>query len=141
MGRYLKNTKAKVGEYSLRLPFGTTSERSAYPKNGQAMYNTDTNSVDIFINDNWRSFAIAGSVTIVKDSFTGDASTDIFGPMSYSYSGGEEAQVLVFVDNVHQNPGVAYTFDGSNNITFTSPPPNGKTIIVLHNFSSTNYTG
>lgn len=141
MGRHLKNTKIKVGEYTVRLPFGSTTQRPASPVVGQMRYNTTTNAVEIYINGNWRQNTVVGPVTIVKDSFSGDGSTTVFGAMSYSYTASQEAQVLVFIDNVHQNPGVAYTFNGTTNITFTSPPPNGKTIIVLHNYSSTEYIG
>ena len=57
--------------------------------------------------------------------------------MSYSYSNGDEPQVLVFLNTVYQNPGVNYTFDGSDDITFTSTPPNSATILVLHNYAGT----
>ena len=43
-----------------------------------------------------------------------------------------ETDILVFVGGVFQNPGVSYTVDGTDDITFTSAPPNGETIIILH---------
>jgi len=57
--------------------------------------------------------------------------------MGYSYTSGQEAQVIVYVGNVYQNPTVAYTFNGTTTITFTSPPPLGQTVVILHNLAST----
>jgi hypothetical protein len=73
----------------------------------------------------------------VKDSFTGDNTTSIFGPMSYAYTAGQEAQVIAVVNNVIQNPGVGFTFDGSTNITFTATPTSSAPIYILHNYAST----
>jgi hypothetical protein len=42
--------------------------------------------------------------------------------------------MLVFVGNVFQNPGMAYTVDG-NKISFTSTPPDGQYIVILHGFA------
>ena len=58
--------------------------------------------------------------------------------MSKSYGSGSEANVLVFVGQVYHNPGIAYTFNGTTTVTFTSAPATGtNNILLLHNFSST----
>jgi hypothetical protein len=57
--------------------------------------------------------------------------------MSKTYNSGQEAQVLVFLNTVYQNPGINYTFNGTTNIHFTSVPTGGAVILVLHNIAST----
>jgi hypothetical protein len=57
--------------------------------------------------------------------------------MSKTYTSGQEAQVLVFLNTVYQNPGVNYTFNGTTNIHFTSVPGAAAVILVLHNIAST----
>ena len=56
--------------------------------------------------------------------------------MTQSYAPGHEAEILVFIGNIFQNPGVAYTVNGYT-ITFTSVPDLGMKIVILHNFNST----
>ena len=51
--------------------------------------------------------------------------------MRYKYPKNNEIYVRIYVHNVFQNPGVAYTIDDYS-ITFTSPPPDGHAIVVLH---------
>lgn len=43
-----------------------------------------------------------------------------------------ETDVVVFIGNIYQEPAVAYTVNGTTQITFTSPPPLKNTIVVLH---------
>jgi hypothetical protein len=137
MGRLLKNTVFKSGSYTLGIPTGTSSvgPDSAVP--GQTRFNTTTGKLEFYDDGAWQAFAREGSATITKDTFTGDNVNSVFGPMSFSYSASQEAQVLVFLNTVFQNPGVNYTFDGTTNITFTSIPPSSATIVLLHGFSST----
>ena len=136
MGRSLKNTKIKVGETTAKLPGGSTTLRPSSSSNGQIRYNTTDNVLEAYINGSWSTLRVAGAASITKDTFTGDGSTLVFGPMSFSYTAGQEKTVLVFINNVFQNPGVAFTFDGTTNITFTSPPPLGHTIVLLHGYAS-----
>ena len=60
--------------------------------------------------------------------------------MSHTYNLGEEAQTLVYVNTVWQNPGVNYIFNGSTNIHFTSVPGTAAVIVVLHNYATTTTT-
>ena len=137
MGRHVKNTELKAGESAVRTPTGSNAERPTNPVSGQIRYNTSLSKLEFYDNDSWEQVGKEGSVTIVKDTFAGNAIADTFGPMSYSYSNGNEPQVLVFLNTVYQNPGVNYTFDGSDDITFTSTPPDSATILVLHNYAGT----
>jgi hypothetical protein len=136
LGRSLKNTKIKVGETTAKIPGGSTTLRPSSSSNGQIRYNTTDNVLEAYINGSWSTLRVAGAASITKDTFTGDGSTLVFGPMSFSYTAGQEKTVLVFINNVFQNPGVAFTFDGTTNITFTSPPPLGHTIVLLHGYAS-----
>jgi hypothetical protein len=136
LGRSLKNTKIKVGETTAILPGGSTTLRPGTSSNGQIRYNTTDNVIEAYVNGSWSSLRTTGAASITKDTFTGDGSTLTFSPMSFTYSAGQEKLVLVFINNVFQNPGVAFTFDGTSTITFTSPPPLGHTIVLLHGYAS-----
>jgi len=138
MGRYIKNTQIESGSYAARVPHAISSVGPTSPVNGMIKYDDTTDNLQFYKNSSWNSVPKVGSVTIQKDTFVAVSPTIIYGPMVKSYNAGQEASVLVFIGNVFQNPGVAFTFDGSTNITFTSVPPNGQSIIVLHNYNSTN---
>lgn len=136
MGRMLKNTVTKTGSYAIGLPVGTSSVGPDAPTVGQARWNTTTSRLEYYDGSAWAAIAHEGNVTIVKDSFTGDNSNVIFRSMTYSYNAGQEAQTIVVVNNVIQNPGVAYTYMGNTAIKFTSAPTTSAAIYVLHNFAS-----
>jgi hypothetical protein len=146
MGRFVKNREVPSQGYSARMPNGGTALRTSSPVSGLFRFNEDTNLVEVYYSGAWNSVAKVGVSTIVKDSQgagspganleAADGSRVTF-TMSQSYASGKEAQVLIYVGNVFQNPGVAYTFNGTTTVTFTSPPPLGQTIIILHNFPST----
>jgi hypothetical protein len=137
MGRMLKNTVFKTGSYALGVPVGSSSVGPDAPTVGQARWNTTTSRLEYYTGSVWAAVAKEGNVTIVKDSFTGDNSNVIFRAMTYSYDAGQEAQTIVVVNNVIQNPGVAYTYMGNTAIKFTSAPTGSAPIYVLHNFAST----
>lgn len=136
MGRYLKNTHIPSAGYGAVLPYGPTSLRPAFPVNGEMRFNSSTNKVEVYYQNVWNSIAKVGQVTITKDTFTGDSVTTNF-TMTTSYTAGQENRIIAVVGNVFQNPGVAFTVSGFT-ISFTSPPPFGQTIIVLHGFASTD---
>ena len=108
------------------------------PVVGQARWNTSTSRFEYYTGSAWLATAHEGNVTIVADTaFTGTGSRILFEPMSYSYSSGQEAQVLVFVGTVYQIPVTNYTFAGNASIQFVSPPSGSAAITILHNFAST----
>ncbi len=138
MGHMLKNTVFRSGSHALGIPVGTSSIGPDSPQNGQARYNTTTGKLEFYNNSLWNAVAKEGNVTIVADTaFTGTGSRVLFEPMSYSYSSGQEAQVLVFVGTVYQIPGTNYNFAGNSSIQFISAPSNLSSITILHNFAST----
>lgn len=138
MGHMLKNTKFKTGSYALGLPVGTSSIGPLPAVVGQTRWNTTTNRMEYYTGSVWYAVAHEGNVSIVKDSFTGDGINSVFGPMTYTYTAGQEPQVIAVVNNVIQNPGVGFTFFGNSSIRFTSVPGNTNPIYILHNYSSTS---
>ena len=152
MGRFASNRQIKGQSYSIQLPQATTAFNYGNPAViGSIRFVTDTNVVQYYdaTNSIWQTFAKVGNATIKKDSSltplgggatlsTPNSVLTTF-TMSTSYASGSEAQVLVFLGGVYQNPGVAYTFSGtaSTTVTFTSAPPTGQVLVILHNFAST----
>lgn len=138
MARSVKNPKAQSGvTASLTIPSGTTAKRPADATLGATRFNTSFSKLELWDGTTWRLLASEGTTVITKDTFTGDGSSTVFGAMSFAKESNDETSVLVFVGNVHQNPGSAYTFDGSDNIIFTSPPPDTHSIVVIHGLNST----
>jgi hypothetical protein len=147
MGRFVNNRELRSQGYAYRLPYGSTSLRPSSPVNGLVRFNEDTNQIEAYYNSTWNSLAKVGNATIEKDSqaspTSGGATLESADgvrttfTMSQSYTSGQEAQVICYVGNVYQNPIVTYTFNGTTTITFTSPPPLGQTIVILHNLAST----
>jgi hypothetical protein len=139
MGRYLKNTQITSGSYAVQLPLGSNSLGPDAPVDGQVRFNQDTHKIELYYNGSYQQVAKIGSVNIAKDSFITANATTYYGPMTYSYSAGQEANVMVFVGGVHQVPGANYTFVGNTSIALT-PSVGGydQPITVLHNFNSTD---
>jgi hypothetical protein len=138
MAHMLKNTRFKTASYALGLPVGTSSVGPNPPVVGQARWNTTTSRFEYYTGSAWLAVAHEGNVTIVADkSFVGNSTRVLFEPMSYSYSSGQEAQVIVFVGTVYQIPVTNYTFAGNSSIQFSSAPSGGSSITILHNFAST----
>ena len=136
MGRFIKNQELRSGSYSIRMPMGSSTLGPDGPVTGLIRYNQTTSAPEIYVDEEWHEFNVnaAGAREISKDTYYGDGINREFGPMKYSYKPGQEIMLLVFVGNVFQNPGVAYTLDGYN-ISFTSTPPIGQYVVVLHGFA------
>lgn len=138
MARFLKSSAYVSLKDSItggfKTPSGTTLQRSILPLSGELRYNTTTANLEFYNGTSYQNIAVKGSVTITKDSFTGDGST-----LAYvlSLTPADENNILVFVGNVFQNPDVSYTLSGAT-LTFSSPPPDTQTIVVLHGFDSTS---
>ena len=63
-----------------------------------------------------------------RDEFTGDGSNTNF---TLSRNAHHENDLEVFVGNVRQQPGDAYTVSGTT-LAFTGTPANGEVIYVVH---------
>jgi hypothetical protein len=92
-------------------------------------YNTDSASVEFYDGSIWAAFSAAGAISYTVDSFNADGSTTVF---VMSIAEASETQIIVFIGSIYQEPATAYTVDGGLNITFTSAPPDGTVINVIH---------
>lgn len=141
MGRMLKNTVFSGAAYALGVPTGTSSVGPDHPANAQVRWNTTTNKLEFWANitgtPSWNSIAREGNVIITRDNFTGNGNASQFWPMSTVFSSGDENKVLVHVGTVYQIPVTNYTFNGTGNIIFSSPPNNGAAITIISGFAST----
>jgi hypothetical protein len=137
MGRFLKNAISKSANSALNMPTGSSADRPSHPLDGAMRYNTSINRLEIYDDTSWHTNAKEDPVSIVKDTFAGNNSTADFTMSIGNYAAGKEAQVLVYVNTVWQNPGINYTFNGSANIHFTSTPGAAAVIVVLHNYATT----
>jgi hypothetical protein len=79
-----------------------------------------------------------GVAAISKVSATGDGSTSTFTGF-FADSPATAANVMVYIDNVYQEPTENYTVS-SNNITFTSAPHSGARIFALVGFDAGSMT-
>lgn len=131
MGYFVKNRRLQSGSSGVILPAGPTSLRPDSPLFGLIRYNTDSGFVEYFNGSAFISLATGGAVNYTVDSFTGDGITTTF-VMSQIVS--DPTQIIVFVGSVYQIPTTNYTVGGpaNYNITFTSAPPSGLPINVIH---------
>lgn len=134
MGYFVKNRRLQSGSTGVVLPTGSTAQRPTAPVFGLIRYNTDSGSVEFFNGSIFQSLAVGGGVTYTVDTFTGDGSTLVFGPLSEIPANAE--QIIVFVGSIYQEPVTNYTVDGINSqLTFTSAPPAGVPINVINSDS------
>ena len=81
------------------------------------------------------------------DRFTGDGSTTAFDLANIIPAGGENS-LMVYIDNVRQEPGSSYAFTVGNDasgdlkrVTFTSAPGSSASIYVITPFEATTMAG
>ena len=111
------------------IPAGNSAQRPVAPFFGQFRFNTDTALLEFFNGNSFITLAAGGNITYTVDQFTGDGSTTVF---TMSEQESASTQILVFVGSIYQDPFSAYTVNGGFDITFTSPPPQGEPISVIH---------
>lgn len=131
MGRFIKNRELTSGSYSIRLPVGSNTVGPNAPVEGLIRYNYNRYRPEYFALEKWRGISSNEIDVPIKDTFYGNGGQTVFGPMAYPYPIGNEIFLLVFIHNIFQNPGVAFTVDNYQ-IIFSSPPPNGHPIVILH---------
>jgi hypothetical protein len=132
MGYYVKNRRLQSGSSGVVIPTGSTATRPDAPTFGLIRFNTDIGLIEFFNGTIFQSLSAAGGVNYTVDTFVGDGSTTVF-TMSEVESSADE--VMVFVGSLYQTPVTNYTVDGTVNITFTSAPPDGVPINVIHSTS------
>jgi hypothetical protein len=111
------------------LPTGGSATRPDDPTFGLIRYNTDLAAVEYFNGIQFVTMGDANSISYTVDSFIGDGSTTVF-TMSVDQS--VATQIIVFVGSIYQDPGTSYSVDGGFDITFSSAPPDGEPISVIH---------
>lgn len=129
MGYFVKNRVIPSGSSGVRLPTGTSANRPANPAFGLMRFNTETGFIEYFNGIQFISVSAGGNVNYIVDSFTGDGSTTVF---TMSLLEATASQIIVFVGSIYQDSVTAYTVNGGFDITFTSPPPAGEPISVIH---------
>lgn len=130
---FTHNTFRLGREDALGAPNGTTAERSVAPLAGDIRFNTTLVALEAYDGTAWETIRVPGTATIVKDTTTGDGSTTAFNFLSSTPA--DENNVLVFINNIFQEPDSAYTVSGTT-ITFTSAPPNTHVIVALSGFDT-----
>jgi len=129
MGYFVKNRQLQSGSSGVVLPAGSSALRPVSPVFGLIRYNTDLAAVEFFDGTQFVALAAAGAIDYTVDSFTGTGAQTVF---TMSVQESLATQIIVFVGSIYQTPVTAYTVDGGFDITFTSAPPSGEPISVIH---------
>ena len=121
---------------ALRLPVGNTAQRPT-GATGIIRFNSQTGKYEGSTDGStYVSFGTESDTpTISKVSATGDGSSTTFTGF-FGSAPAAVANVLIFIDNVYQEPTENYTVSGTN-ITFTSAPHNGARIFGIVGFDNT----
>lgn len=127
MGTFLKNREIQSGSTSIRIPYGSSSDRPDVPQFGMIRYNTTSQFCEFYNGSIWQTFGTGGAVNYTVDSFTGDGSTVQY---TMTVAPADDQQVQVFVGSVYQEPTTAYTVSGLT-LTFSSAPPNGVPVNII----------
>jgi len=125
---------------AVRLPSGANGTRPT-AATGVIRFNTDSSAYEGSTDGStWTTFAMGGGgvAAISKVSATGDGSTSTFTGF-FASTPATAANVMVYIDNVYQEPTENYTVS-SNNITFTSAPHSGARIFALVGFDAGSMT-
>lgn len=129
MGNWLKNRLLQSGSVSVVVPAGGSASRPDQPVFGQFRFNTDIGLLEFFNGSAFLPVSAASAVDYTVDAFTGTGSQTVF-TMTVAQS--VATQIIVFVGSIYQDPATAYTVTGGFDITFTSAPPDGEPISVIH---------
>ena len=121
---------------AFRLPIGDTAARPS-AATGIIRFNSENGKYEgCQDGSTFIEFATTGDAPVIsKVSTTGDGSTSVFTGF-FSTAPASVANVLVFIDNVYQEPTENYTVS-STNITFTSAPHSGARIFAIVGFDNT----
>ena len=129
MGYYVKNRRLQSGSTAVVLPVGSASNRPDAPTFGMIRYSTTSASVEFYDGSVWSALSAAGAISYTVDDFNADGSTQTF---TMSVAEASETQIIVFIGSIYQDPATAYTVNGGLDITFTTAPPAGTVINVIH---------
>ena len=117
------------GTGSVKVPAGTTAQRSGSPAAGMFRYNSSLEQFEGYTSE-WGSIGGGGGTnTFTTDSFTGNGSTTAYALSQVTSS---EDNLLVFIEGVFQQQD-AYsiaTASGTTTLTFSAAPANGNAILI-----------
>ena len=122
---------------AIRVPNGNTAARPS-AATGVIRFNTQLGVYEGSQDGStWIQFTMGtgGTVAINKVTATGDGSTSTFSGF-FSAAPASANNVMVYIDNVYQEPTENYTVS-SNNISFTSAPHSGARIFAIEGFDNT----
>lgn len=134
----------------IRLPKGTTSERPNVSgvrtlggANGFMRYNTDTDTIEAYIDGVWEVVRAPGATSITKETLGPGDDIETTFQLTSGIIPASENNILVFVENVFQisdtNYNLSYDFGGTpgdTRIVFTSPVPTDKYITIYYGFAN-----
>lgn len=130
MGNFVKARRfAPANRYGMSIPAGNSATRPEGAPFGTIRFNTDLGFCEFYNGSVWQNMGVGGAISYTVDDFTGTGAQTVF-TMSIAESSAE--QLIVFVGSIYQIPVTNYTVDGGYDITFTSAPPNGIPINVIH---------
>lgn len=129
MGNWVKNRLLESGSTSVVMPSGSSATRPDAPVFGQFRFNTDVGLIEFYNGIVWSTLSAGGSIAYTVDDFVGNGVTTVF---TMSVQEATAQQIIVFVGSVYQIPVTNYTVNGGFDITFTSAPPLGLPINVIH---------
>jgi hypothetical protein len=152
MGRFAKNTIFDSGSYALGLAATSSSFRpnvAGFTSQTALRYSTSSDKLEYYSHAGnvWQTVGNVGSGTarITKDTFSGNALTSDYGPLSFNYNTTSPqlwaANILVHVGTVYQIPGTNYEFAANaisgTDIRFASNPSDSAIITIIHGLNST----
>lgn len=114
------------GTESVGVPSGTTEQRPGSPSAGMFRYNSTSNEFEGYTTE-WGAIGGGDLSNIYVDTFTGDGSTTGF---TASQSISTENNTQIYIDGVYQSKS-NYSTSGTT-VTFTTAPPNGSAIEMIH---------
>jgi len=129
MGNWVKNRRLESGSTSVVMPVGNSATRPDAPVFGQFRFNTDVGLIEFYNGAVWSTLSAGGSIAYIVDDFVGNGVTTVF---TMSIQEATAQQIIVFVGSVYQIPVTNYTVNGGFDITFTSAPPLGLPVNVIH---------
>jgi hypothetical protein len=128
-------TKTKLG---MEMPSGRKEDRYATPKNGTIRYNQGIGpggELEAYVNGQWEIIKTNRQATVTRQTFNnGDYADRIFGPLAYKIDITKPENVMVYVDNVYQVPGLNYTLQES---VAGFPITTSTTVAISANFGDT----
>lgn len=132
MGYFVKNRGVGRSPDGAGIPTGITANRPLVPTSGLLRFNETTLLLEYYNGTNWASITTPGTVDITVDNFTGNGIVTTF---TMSQVENRNEQILVFVGGVYQIPTTVYSVSNTD-LIFTSAPPLGATITVVHNIGT-----